>query len=124
MQYASSWAAAGRLLALAGYGSEYEVRRVLLFERHVPLSHHLLFISRSFNPSDSCSSCAFYLTLTLPLPVYQTFVLEEKHGYNKTTPSLYVVGVLNSWALALVPPFWPPFSTFSYEQETVLCFGL
>ena len=123
-QYTSSWTAAGRLLALAGYGSEYEVRRVLLFKCYVSLSHHLLFISRSFNPSDSCSSCAFYPILTLPLSVYQTFVLEEKHGFNKTTPSLFVVGVSNSWALALVSPSWPPSSTFSYEQETVLCFGL
>ena len=35
----------------------------------------------------------------LHLSLYQTFVLEEKHGFNKTTPSLYLVDILKSWGL-------------------------
>ncbi|KAG6839963.1 hypothetical protein C0991_010003 [Blastosporella zonata] len=56
--YAWSWGAAGRLLALAGFGSEYEI--------------------------------------------YGTFVLEEKHGFNKMTPALFVMDLLKGWALAVV----------------------
>ena len=43
-----------------------------------------------------------------PLSLYQTFVLEEKHGFNKTTPSLYLVDILKSWGLrfTLGAPFW------------------
>lgn len=36
------------------------------------------------------------------LSVYQTFVLEEKHGFNKTTPSLFVTDLLKSWAIGFV----------------------
>lgn len=39
---------------------------------------------------------------TLPLSVYQTFVLEEKHGFNKTTPKLFVTDMLKGWLLMLV----------------------
>jgi STE24 endopeptidase len=36
------------------------------------------------------------------LQVYATFVLEEKHGFNKTTPLLFVTDLLKGWALAFV----------------------
>jgi STE24 endopeptidase len=39
---------------------------------------------------------------TLPLSIYQTFVLEAKHGFNKTTPALYVTDMLKSWLLGIV----------------------
>lgn len=39
---------------------------------------------------------------SLPLTVYQTFVLEEKHGFNKTTPSLFVADTLKGWGLGFV----------------------
>ena len=39
---------------------------------------------------------------TLPFSVYQTFVLEEKHGFNKTTPKLFVTDLLKGYALGLV----------------------
>ena len=35
----------------------------------------------------------------LHLSLYQTFVLEEKYGFNKTTPSLYLVDILKSQGL-------------------------
>jgi STE24 endopeptidase len=34
--------------------------------------------------------------------VYSTFVLEEKHGFNKTTPGLFVIDLIKGWALAFV----------------------
>lgn len=37
----------------------------------------------------------------MPLSLYQTFVLEEKHGFNKTTAKLFVADLLKSWLLML-----------------------
>lgn len=34
--------------------------------------------------------------------MYQTFVLEEKHGFNKTTRRLFVTDLLKSWAVGFV----------------------
>ena len=39
---------------------------------------------------------------SLPLSIYQTFVLEQKHGFNKTTPALFVTDLLKSWAVGFV----------------------
>jgi len=38
----------------------------------------------------------------LPLGLYQTFVLEEQHGFNKTTLSLYFIDMIKGWALGIV----------------------
>ncbi|KAI1338972.1 peptidase family M48-domain-containing protein [Xylariaceae sp. FL0016] len=44
--------------------------------------------------------------LSLPMNIYHTFVLEEKFGFNKQTPKLFVKDMITSNALAfvLVPP--------------------
>ena len=54
-------------------------------------------------------SIAFAFTLffisslpSLPLQVYQTFFLEEKHGFNKTTPMLFVTDLIKSWLVGFV----------------------
>jgi len=41
------------------------------------------------------------------LEIYETFVLEEKHNFNKITPRLFVIDLLKGWgiALALGAPF-------------------
>ena len=39
---------------------------------------------------------------TLPLGIYQTFWLEAEHGFNKTTPTLYVTDMIKGWGLGLV----------------------
>ncbi|KAI0279546.1 peptidase family M48-domain-containing protein, partial [Russula aff. rugulosa BPL654] len=63
----------------------------------------------------------FLLTLitnfsTLPLGLYQTFVLEEQHGFNKMTLSLYFADMLKGWALGVV--FGTPLlSAFLYIFE-------
>ncbi|KAJ7911611.1 peptidase family M48-domain-containing protein [Mycena leptocephala] len=46
----------------------------------------------------------FYLSAlpTLPLSVYSTFVLEEKYGFNKTSPGLFVADLLKGWAIGAV----------------------
>ena len=40
--------------------------------------------------------------LSLPTDLYSTFVLEERFGFNKTTPGLYIADRLKGLALALV----------------------
>lgn len=39
---------------------------------------------------------------TLPFSIYQTFVLEEKHGFNKTTPKTFVLDILKSYLLSAI----------------------
>ncbi|RDB21780.1 CAAX prenyl protease 1 [Hypsizygus marmoreus] len=79
--YAWSWGASGRLLSSLGYGPEYEILQSIGFV-------FILFFLSSIP--------------TLPLSIYGTFVLEEKHGFNKTTPSLFVIDLLKGWGLAFV----------------------
>lgn len=40
--------------------------------------------------------------LSLPFSIYSTFVLEERFGFNKTTPRTYVKDMLKSFALAIL----------------------
>lgn len=35
----------------------------------------------------------------IPLSYYQTFVLEEQYGFNKTTKGLFVADLFKGWAL-------------------------
>ncbi len=40
--------------------------------------------------------------LSIPLEVYHTFVLEERYGFNKTTPKTFVIDKLKGWLLTAV----------------------
>ena len=40
--------------------------------------------------------------LHIPFSIYDTFVIEEKYGFNKTTPKTFVMDILKSWLLAAV----------------------
>ncbi|CCL98879.1 uncharacterized protein FIBRA_00886 [Fibroporia radiculosa] len=88
--YAWAWKAGGQLTGYFGYGPEYEILQSITF------AFVLFFVSSI--PS-------------IPLSVYQTFVLEEKHGFNKTTPGLFIADLLKGWAIGLViaPPFLSAF---------------
>ncbi|KIJ62466.1 hypothetical protein HYDPIDRAFT_30427 [Hydnomerulius pinastri MD-312] len=77
--YAWAWDVGGKIIGRFGYGSEYEITQSLAFTA-------VLFLISSL-PG-------------IPLSAYQTFVLEEKHGFNKTTPSLFVTDMLKGWVLA------------------------
>ncbi|CAA7266783.1 unnamed protein product [Cyclocybe aegerita] len=97
--YAWSWTAGGKLLAKFGYGPEYEILQSIAFV------FTLFFLSS---------------IPTLPLQAYGTFVLEEKHGFNKTTPKLFVTDLLKGWALAfgLGAPFLAAFlSIFKWAGD-------
>lgn len=43
-----------------------------------------------------------YTTPSIPLSAYQTFVLEEKHGFNTTTFVTFIVDLLKGWLVAFV----------------------
>lgn len=53
---------------------------------------------------------------TLPLNIYQTFVLEEQHGFNKTTPLLFVTDMLKGWAVGFTLGL-PLLAAFLYVFE-------
>ncbi len=40
--------------------------------------------------------------LTTPLSIYSTFVIEEKFGFNKTTPKTFILDKLKGWLLAAI----------------------
>jgi len=40
--------------------------------------------------------------LSLPFSIYNTFVIEGKYGFNKTTPKTFVLDILKGWLLAVV----------------------
>ncbi|KAF9039259.1 peptidase family M48-domain-containing protein, partial [Panaeolus papilionaceus] len=88
--YAWSWSAAGSLLAKVGYGPEHEIKQSIAFV------FTLFFLSS---------------LPTLPLNIYSTFVVEQKHGFNKMTPALFVTDLIKSWILsfALGAPFLAAF---------------
>lgn len=40
--------------------------------------------------------------LTLPLQLYSTFVIEEKYGFNKTTPRTFILDKIKGWLIGAV----------------------
>jgi len=40
--------------------------------------------------------------MAIPFSIYSTFVIEEKYGFNKTTPGTFVLDILKNWVLAAV----------------------
>lgn len=40
--------------------------------------------------------------LSTPFDIYRTFVIEERYGFNRTTPKTYILDKLKGWALAII----------------------
>ena len=40
--------------------------------------------------------------LSLPFSIYETFVIEEKYGFNKTTPKIFIMDLLKSTVLSII----------------------
>ena len=104
--YAWSWKAAGQLIGKLGYSLEYQVRGG---GGHCSVDLTLGFFGWQITQSIAFVFILFFLSTipTIPLSVYSTFVLEEKHGFNKTTPKLFVTDLVKSWVLAFT--FGAPF---------------
>jgi STE24 endopeptidase len=64
---------------------------------------------------------AFISSITsLPLSIYSTFVVEEKHGFNKTTPGVFVTDLLKGWLIGFLlgtPFLWAFLSIFNYAGQ-------
>ena len=65
--------------------------------------------SRSFHWSPIATGLIFAAVLLfgsqilgLPFSIYGTFVIEEKYGFNKTTPGTFVLDILKGWLLAVI----------------------
>lgn len=66
-------------------------------------------IAGSFTENPIFRGLLFFLILGVasdlihtPFSIYDTFVIEQKFGFNKTTPKLYVFDKLKGWLLALI----------------------
>ncbi|MBP6732668.1 MAG: M48 family metallopeptidase, partial [Chitinophagales bacterium] len=66
-------------------------------------------LARSVSPSPIVQSLVFFgivagisSIIGLPFDIYETFVLEEKFGFNKTTPLLFVTDKLKGLVLGIV----------------------
>ncbi|CAG8456872.1 11426_t:CDS:2 [Funneliformis mosseae] len=72
------WNLSGEWLTYAGYGTDYEITQSLIFT--VTITTMLYFIS-------------------LPLSLYYTFVIEERHGFNKMTLGLFVMDTVKGFLI-------------------------
>ncbi|KAI0043051.1 hypothetical protein FA95DRAFT_1499212 [Auriscalpium vulgare] len=79
--YPWAWSVAGQIIGKAGYGVEYQITQSIVF------IFTLTFLSA---------------LPTLPLGLYQNFVLEEQHGFNKMSLGLYFADMAKGWALGLI----------------------
>jgi STE24 endopeptidase len=63
-----------------------------------------LTFSNSIIQSLAFFAILFFLSdvLYIPFALYKTFVIEEKFGFNKTTPKLFIIDKLKSYAMALL----------------------
>ncbi|KLO11963.1 hypothetical protein SCHPADRAFT_998491 [Schizopora paradoxa] len=77
--YAYLWQTAGDIITKYGYGTEYEI-----LQSNVYMA---LLVGISSLTS-------------IPFSVYSTFVIEERHGFNKTTPKTFVLDILKGWLVA------------------------
>ncbi|KAI9105664.1 peptidase family M48-domain-containing protein [Phlyctochytrium arcticum] len=73
------WAIAGNVLAKRGYGPEYEI------------AHSIVFVA---------ILTVFGMVLGLPFSLYSTFVIEERHGFNKQTLRLFFTDMLKETLLS------------------------
>ena len=40
--------------------------------------------------------------IDIPFSVYQTFIIEEKYGFNRTTPKIFLLDLMKSWMLTAI----------------------
>ncbi|KAK1926625.1 putative CAAX prenyl protease 1 (A-factor converting enzyme) [Papiliotrema laurentii] len=82
--YASLWTSTGDLMSTLGLAQDRTI------------THSLLWFS---------AIMLIYAVVGLPLDYYSTFVLEERHGFNKSTKKLWVVDQIKTWILFVVLGF-------------------
>ncbi|ORX83812.1 hypothetical protein BCR32DRAFT_326240 [Anaeromyces robustus] len=75
------WGLSEKILVKFGYNSEYEILQSLVFMGIFMVINYIL---------------------NLPPDLYNTFVIESKHGFNNTTLKLYVIDEIKTCILAVV----------------------
>ncbi|CAB4468536.1 hypothetical protein RhiirA5_451995 [Rhizophagus irregularis] len=73
------WNLSGEWLAYAGYGPDHEITQSLIFTVILTLLSYLI---------------------SLPLSLYFTFVIEERHGFNKMTLGLFFMDMIKGFLIA------------------------
>ncbi|GES73653.1 CAAX prenyl protease 1 homolog [Rhizophagus clarus] len=73
------WNLSGEWLTYAGYGTDYEITQSLIFTVIMTLMSYLI---------------------SLPLSLYFTFVIEERHGFNKMTLGLFFMDTIKGFLIA------------------------
>ena len=81
------------IIAFLVFGGFEWVDRIAAGYSTNPIFRALIFFGIIFLGSD---------LLGTPFSVYQTFVIEEKYGFNKTTPKLFVMDKLKGWLMLLI----------------------
>ncbi|KAJ6589031.1 peptidase family M48-domain-containing protein [Mycena capillaripes] len=95
--YAWSWDFTGRLMAR--HGVQDQIIQSIVF---------LFLLDLLFSLS------------TLPLELYSTFVLEEKYGFNKTSPGLFIADLLKGWGMWVflrTPLLWVSLRHFNWVGD-------
>ncbi|XP_067145248.1 CAAX prenyl protease 1 homolog isoform X2 [Centruroides vittatus] len=75
------WYLSGKTIAHFGYGSEYEITQTLVF----------VFLA----------SCLNFI-IDLPFSAYGNFVIEERHGFNKLTPTFFITDKLKKFLVIMM----------------------
>ncbi|XP_023234300.1 CAAX prenyl protease 1 homolog [Centruroides sculpturatus] len=75
------WYLSGKTIAHFGYGSEYEITQTLVF----------VFLASCLN-----------LIIDLPFSAYGNFVIEERHGFNKLTPTFFITDKLKKFLVIMM----------------------
>lgn len=98
--FAWAWDCGGQIVTKLGYSSEYEVCTLQLILNRAVSLFPLLQILQSI----AFVCVVFFVSSipSIPFSIYQTFFLEEKHGFNKTTPELFFADLLKGWAIGFV----------------------
>ena len=73
-------------------GFEWVDKLAAAYASH-PILRAMIFFGIIFLGSD---------LLTTPFSLYQTFVIEEKYGFNKTTPKLFVIDKIKGWLMLMI----------------------
>ena len=81
------------IIAFLVFGGFEWVDRIAAGYSTNPIFRALIFFGIIFLGSD---------LLGTPFSVYQTFVIEEKYGFNKTTPRLFVMDKVKGWLMLLI----------------------
>lgn len=75
------WYLSGKIISYFQYGPEYEITQTLVF----------VFLASFMN-----------LVIDLPFSAYGNFVIEERHGFNKLTPTFFITDKLKKFIVIML----------------------